>query len=158
MLNLGLKNHPMDDGRTDAYLVQVMGIIEAHGWAVQGVFPTAEDPGATFTYTVGLTAKGLPELLVYGLNPQVATNLLNMAAQWMIDNERAFATGEPYTGFLAGDYVVRFIDATTGDLAVARRLYPEVRCLQMVWPDRDGRFPWDDGYAIRPDLQPIRRQ
>ncbi len=35
--------------------------IAAHGWTVIAVFPTPEDPGPSFAYTVGLSAKQLPE-------------------------------------------------------------------------------------------------
>jgi flagellar hook protein FlgE len=47
----------------------VQKMIGEHGWAVIGVFPTAQDDGVPFAYTVGLTDKGLPELAVYGLDP-----------------------------------------------------------------------------------------
>ena len=46
--------------------------IAAHGWTVIGVFPTPEDPGPSFAYTVGLSGKGLPEVAIYGLHTQIA--------------------------------------------------------------------------------------
>ena len=47
-------------------------LIDKHGWALIGVFPAQGDTGAPFTYTVGLTAQFLPELVVYGLDHRSA--------------------------------------------------------------------------------------
>lgn len=53
------------------------GIMLMHGWAVQHV----ECERRPFAYTVGLTRRGLPELVVTGLSPRRGQRLLNIAAR-----------------------------------------------------------------------------
>ena len=78
--------------RTPARHLQVLdntvALIDEHGWALIAVAPAEGDSGVPFTYTVGLTAQFLPELVVYGLEPSSAGALLNAAAAHMV------ATGE----------------------------------------------------------------
>ena len=63
------------DARTTGYLARAEGIVAEHGWAVQGVFPRADDPdpGPPFAYTVGLSGPrfGHPEFVVFGLAAEV---------------------------------------------------------------------------------------
>lgn len=56
--------------------------IDANGWMIQYVFG---EPGLPpFAYTVGLTAKDLPEAYVEGLNPNQAGELLNEVARSLL--------------------------------------------------------------------------
>ena len=68
-------DHP--DKTIDDYLDLLREKIGAHGWAVQYV----EDDRRPFAYTVGLHARGLPELLVTGLDPRQSLWLLNSFAR-----------------------------------------------------------------------------
>lgn len=54
-------DHP--EATAEEYLDEVYGIMLMHGWAVQHV----ECERRPFAYTVGLTRRGLPELVVTGL-------------------------------------------------------------------------------------------
>jgi hypothetical protein len=44
-------------------------------------------------------------------------------------------------------------DTTTQDFAVAGRLQSDFRALQVVWPDKENRFPWEPGYSFPPAEQ-----
>lgn len=39
--------------------------------------------------------------------------------------------------------------------AALERSGKSIRLLQLVWPDRTRRFPWDEGYTLPPRLQPV---
>ena len=120
-------------------------LIDTHGWAVIGVFPTCAEDGPPFSYTVGLTDRGLPELAIYGLPPQTAGGVLNVAARHAVDNGE-LPCGQPITGLLAGGLpVVAVAIEDTYDLTTVRGLYGVVLAAQqIVWPDSQGRMPWED--------------
>jgi hypothetical protein len=142
------------------YLARCMGLIDRFGWMVQGVFPTKNDLLADpansfpFAYTVGLTARRLPELIVAGLPQDVAMEILNNAASRVV-TDGFVLTGENYDDILEG-YACRFVPTDTARLSVARRLYLNVVAMQLLWPDNAARFPGEPGFQaeLRP-VQPI---
>lgn len=133
------------------FLIDTLRKIEEYGWTIIAVFPTADEPDQVeFAYTVGLSAMSLPEVIVAGLPPNVAHSVLNNVAAGMID--RPYDVDDEYDGVLAGGYKVRFREASSDLLSVARKLYPVVGVLQLLWPDKEGHFPTD------PDYDPTLRE
>lgn len=127
---------------------QLEAHIERFGWAVQGVFPTTESPGLAFAYTIGLHDKGVPELLVIGLPPEVAQPLINTFARWVLARK---AMGQPLTGEFQLDgwamvfHAVDALPVSAAEYATGahRRSSGQARYLQLVWPDKAGLWPWD---------------
>lgn len=135
------------------YLQQVAQVIDTHGVAIQGVLPDDHHTDL-FAYTVGLTAHGHPELLIFGLPSHIAQEVLNSLALPVVrDGHRVepgvrrdvFACGVPATIIdtnpaLAADYVT-----------VPRSLYgvEQVPVLQVCYPDSNGRWQWQDGSHLR---------
>ena len=134
-------------------------IIDRVGWAVTAVLPTPDDPGAPFAYTVGLTAHGHPELIIAGLDPLIAQALLGDLAGRVYDTAARFTHGQRVTDLLAGYDAVILDGPGTEDLhpgtAYARYGRDRVRLQQIVWPDKHGRFPWENGYVYPPHVQPL---
>lgn len=128
--------------------------IARHGWAVQGVFGEEETREAPFAYTVGLTAKGLPELVIYGLNVGLAGNLLNTAATRMIESGE-FNAGQAISRLIRNFDMVAIDVLRPVDLLVAMQIYGPVRAIQLVWPGAKGQYPWQDGYEFPADVQPL---
>lgn len=133
--------------------------IDKHGWAILGVFPTEKDPGPWFTYTIGLTGKGLPELIMVGLSNGQAAPLLNDAAEQLVKGE--LQIGEPI-GTLLQDLPAMLIEVDAKGmekhpLNAAKAQYGEqIRALQLVWPDESGLFPWQEGFNPEmKELQPL---
>ena len=133
------------------YLAEVRATMLEHGWAVQFV----EDDRVPFAYTVGLTGRGLPELLVTGLPPQRAARLLNRVAQTAVGGDPPTA-GAQFTvraGPLVEVVEVEHPDAHM-DCAVA--FYgSKLRALQLVWADARGRWPWARGFNDGRGGQPV---
>lgn len=48
---------------------------------------------------------------------------------------------------------VEVSDTTTEDFAVALKLQADFQALQVIWPDMENRFPWEDGYSFPPTEQ-----
>jgi hypothetical protein len=163
------QEQPMDDldARTAGYLAHLEGLISEHGWAIQAVRPRADDPapGPPFAYTVGLSRPqfGHPELLMIGLPTDTAHTILNDLGEKVRRGERLHP-GQRIKGLLRGGYEVELLavdDAADprAPLSVATRLYGHggpVDALQVVWPDRHHRFPWDPGFdAGMRAMQPL---
>ncbi|MBX3463172.1 MAG: DUF4262 domain-containing protein [Planctomycetes bacterium] len=101
-----------------------------------------------------------PEVLVFGLPDEVAAALLEALAD-EVDAGRRFHDGERHEGLLQ-DYPVRFVAVPRERLAdvlpTACWAYDgdDFPAVQLVWPDKQGRWPWDpaarDGFAAR---QPV---
>lgn len=146
--------------RLDKHEQNFVDKIRAHGWFGTHVMPDAEGPG--FAYTTGFWLKfRFPEVILFSMGQETARDTF-----WTIYREleagRRPPIGEP-TGAV-------FQNADAVLLPVSRQQYPNYlgwsgwfygndafECLQLVWPDRDGRFPWaaaasDDARAAQPDL------
>lgn len=137
--------------RMRAYLSNVVEGVARYGWIVQGVFPT--EPGHYgFAYTVGLAAKGHPELISFGLPVEVAQDVLNDLAGRTLAGQ-TIAPGLPLYDVIVG-HPVRFLEVRepTEHLGMSSLLYGSteqpVRALQVVFPDRHGRWPWEDGSEL----------
>jgi hypothetical protein len=107
---------------------------------------------------VGLSAKELPELAIYGLPTRVAHSLLNELARRMVAAGTGLATGEVIEGVLEGDVpLIAVAMSDARDLNLVRELYGAVAsAVQVVWPDADGLWPWEPGSAVLADEQPMR--
>jgi hypothetical protein len=131
--------------------------IEDVGWHV--IMIPEDDEGPSFAYSIGLYRTfGHPEIIIFGLDLDLMNLMINLIGE-EIRQGRRFADGESASGILEG-YEVRF-------LHVVRRHYPEhfgyahwyykgddFPALQCVWPDRQGLFPTDAGYA---ETLPVRQ-
>ncbi len=113
----------------------------------------------SFSYTTGLFGMGHPELLAFGLSPANARGLFRELASRIRDGEDLIP-GEIVTSDDWHHRVIVEVVPNPGQiLLAANRFYqrpPEqsVPALQLTTDDRNGRFPWDDGYSFPAWLQP----
>lgn len=127
---------------------RILTAIGQYGWSVVAVGGEGEEPG--YGYSIGLwhTFRH-PEVIVFGLPPEIAQKIINNIG-------RAIKKGS------------RFSDNATSDIIANHRLafadVPEdcyeffvgmgisfyegehFPLLQVVWPDPQGKFPWDEGF------------
>jgi hypothetical protein len=141
----------------DAAEQQLVDDVAAHGWHLLKVFSASDAPDEPpFAYTIGLEASyGWPELLCCGLAPETNAALIRNA----IDELRGGA-GPPAPG-LALREVAEGVECRLSPVApihheehlgfamwfaAYRGKDPRsIECLQLLWPDRNGRFPDEDG-------------
>lgn len=140
---------------------EVQPTIARHGWMIQYVFPTDNQPDQfrpPFAYTIGLTAGGLPELVISGLPPEVSAELLNSAARKQSGDgyPDGFTAGTIVTGIASVDFHV--IDAPAAEVNLARSMYGQARAVQLVWPDAGGAYPDDPAWSLSRDAQPTYRE
>ena len=130
----------------DEHERKALADVQKHGWHVLKVMEDNEGPA--FAYTVGLYHSfGHPELIVVGLPSDVGHAVLNVAGE-------SIRRGDRYS---AGSQSEEFLE----DRVCAFRTMPESQyrhylgwnlwfhdgaafpALQMVWTDREGRWPWE---------------
>ncbi|SRR6266568_19664 len=151
------------DRRTQTTVEQ----LEEHGWQVVMIPGGHEGPG--WAYTIGLWHKHrIPELAMFGLDIRTMHLLLNDLAQHAIegqgveaDEERSDVANVPVV-LKAVDY--RWYKAFFGT-AIGFYQRPPFPFLQVVWPSRDGIFPWQPGGEellshqprlwLNPDAHPV---
>jgi hypothetical protein len=144
-----------------AYHAQQQELIDRYGWAVTAVVPGDDEPDRPFAYTVGLTAHDQPELVIAGLDPITSQALLNDLAGRVLHQAARFTDRQRISDLISGH------DAVVIDGVATEVLYPgaafgrygqdRVRLQQIVWPDREGRFPWQPGYGYPEYVQPLLR-
>lgn len=130
------------DAQREAYLDDVRKTIDEFGVMLQGVFPTGEG-GSLFIYTVGLTAHNHPELLIAGMSFEQGGAVLNGFAADIIAGKKRLADPGPSDDLFVG-LLAYLIPVTHNVIGTAKAVYgEEAAALQVVWPDKEGRFPWD---------------
>lgn len=112
-----------------------------------------------FAYTVGLFGLGHPELCIVGVDPGTASAVLNdVSARIREGNDLVpgdLLTFEGWTHRVTVESV-----PNPGEIAfAANRFYQRpdeysVPLLQLTYDDKQGRFPWDEGYANAASVQP----
>jgi len=139
------------DLTAEDYYARLRSNIERKRFTVQSVGGSACK--AEFSYTIGLTGHGLPELIVLGLRHTDAIPLLDRWAQYVLDRS-VILPGET----LGGDPLCEAIEVERPEehLYFAMDLYgPGVRALQLAWADSRGRWPWEPGHRARRAGQPL---
>jgi len=138
-------------------------IADVHRYGCHILRVLADDTGPEFAYSIGLYLNyEQPEVLIFGMPVDKAQLILNDLAERASRGARFFA-GESSDLFLEG-YSVSFVEipleAYREHLGFAIWFYASLPgpfpAVQLVWPDRDGRFPWDSGVdAEFRALQPV---
>jgi hypothetical protein len=112
--------------------------------AVVSIFATPGKYG--FSYTVGLAGRDLPELVMFGVHPEIATPVLMMLARRMITGQRAFDHGDrPDTGSREAPWIYPATEDVVAEcLLLAKHVTDKpVTALVVAVPDNSGRSPLD---------------
>lgn len=126
-----------------------------------GILDLPSGESTTFTYTVGMAAHGLPEMVVIGVPFEAAVQTLGPAGERLVQGK--IKTGVRDDSILQG-LDVFFVPAEGAffgaklELSVLRSgVVPDL--IQMVWPDAKNRFAWDPGFDEKfRERQPILSQ
>ncbi len=134
-----------ESGRAQ-WLESITTIIAKYGCQIIGV----HDISPSFTYTIGLHSKFGFEIIVFGLPYAVAGMILN-------DIHDALASGQtiecdvpdPRWANLPCMFKVAS-QAARGYVCQADNYYEQpVKVLQLVLPDKDGKFPGEEGFDLQ---------
>lgn len=118
-------------------------LIARYGWMVQAVYGDGDN--LPFAYTIGLADKGLPELIVFSLPQKVTQYLLNMMAARLVAGD-TLPLGQRLPDIAEGmDTVLLPVPRAHAEQYLCQAFYrnPTTTALQLVWPDKANRMPWD---------------
>ena len=131
--------------------------VEKHACHVMKV--PADSEGVGFAYSIGLTRTySQPELICFGLADGVMHWMINELRDRMARGE-IFRDAQRVSGLIEGyDCVLRKVQPVRQRefFGYALWFYNGLAfdALQIVWPDKASRFPWDLGYALPAEAQP----
>lgn len=156
----------MTSPATGAWLDQedqrVAATIRRHGCSIEYIYGctcgSCDEP-TSFAYSIGLFGLGHPELLILGAPQETAGGVIN----------HLFARVQGGANLLPGELltfpdwptriVVEAVPNPGQIVFAANRHYQRpdeasVPVLQLTWDDRNGKFPWDEGYSVPTSVQP----
>jgi len=136
--------------------------IRTHGWSDMSIFPVKEDGTVAFNYSVGFTVRDHPEVMVMGLDYRTMHGILGTVYEQIKSGTRFIP--DTYFNFVLNKHRVAFVEVTNivedteYPMSMSRRIMgPDVKGLQLVWPDENDRFPWDPEFNPKMrDLQPLQ--
>jgi hypothetical protein len=134
--------------------------VKEHGWARTSVTGDNEGPGFSFTTGIWVN-EGQPELLMFSMKGDIVRDVFwdlyrsaktGVALPVGVRTDAVFANLPAYLFPVAKKHYANY-------LGWSRWFYAgdDFPCLHVVWPDRDGVFPWepdfdDEFIADQPDL------
>ncbi len=142
----------MDDhyNHDEQITANILKDIDEHG--VHIAFVDTDGYSPCFGYSIGLY-KGYnhPELIIIGLPQELIGAIIN-GVKSEIENGTKYIEEVKYDGFLQG-YPMQFVEVQLGhyqDYVGYAGWYNDnsfnFPVLQMVWPDKENCFPWDDDF------------
>lgn len=138
----------------EEFMAKMKADVGKFGWHCLSVFPTEDDEGEIFTYTVGLTETfNHPEIMIFGLSKDTAHGILADCVE-RIRNGGVFLPSEEYSNVIGGGYKVVFKRVKSECLSeyfgMAGRYYEgkDFSGLIMFWPSKNHRFPWDEPESV----------
>ena len=142
-----------DEAFSAQFAARLDAKIAEHGHTTVWIAAEADFPA--FTYSVGLTECGWPELICMNLGPKSGIEIVNCVISKLRSTETKphhamivtealnvpvylLEIGEPYISerFLASQARIERVGQSGHN----------IRGFQVVWPDTNGLFPWDHGY------------
>ena len=136
----------------DAYMASISGHVARVGWAVPAVSGDEEGPGWAYSVGIWHTHRG-PELAMFGAPVKNMSGIINAIGSRIAEGAEIGAgdTVDDVCRYPLAISPVHESWRTTSLFAVSDRFYGHVRppCLQIVWPDRHGRFPSERGFDRR---------
>jgi hypothetical protein len=127
----------------------VIGNVEKYGWTVMHIKDEPGKPG--WSFTIGLFENFRhPEVIIFGMKQDRRHSILN----WIGENAK---NGNSFTPEKEHDWVLEGYKCWSRPvekkwyrdlLGYARWFYAqeEFPCVQAIWPDKEGRYPWEPQY------------
>lgn len=149
----------MDDERRNAFIEHVRQKITEHGVTVIAVGADVEANSPQFAYTIGLATKHDYELVMSGAAFEDMHYALNQIATRINDGKLDPRDGLLVEGVLEDGYLLRLklADPSWNEsfpwVQTALGLAAAPPFWQVQFPDREGRWPEQDGYNPDPFVQ-----
>jgi hypothetical protein len=148
-------DHEVELDETDR---SAMRTVQERGWAVIMIPEDTDGPGWAFTVGLWHTFRS-PEVAMFGLRVDVMNNCLKTLANEIAAGRHLVADQERDDVIRNYSVAIKKVDTSwyRSLFGMALHFYqrPPLSFMEVVWPDAGGRFPWNEGCALRlRELQP----
>jgi len=130
-----------------------------YGWSFMFVDADQVNAMESFSYTIGFEqAYSHPEIIIFGLPAEPGHRILSAIAAALKEGE-TMPLHAPVENIIGNDLMVVFKplehDLYPDYLSVAIEAYgtKDFRTQIMLWPDKEGIYPFDKAYSIKAQLQ-----
>ena len=135
--------------RAGALVRRVREDILEFGWSDMAIFPTKDNDGPPFNYSVGFWLREHPEILIMGLTMETMHGLLGVIYEQVRSGTRF--NPDTYYQFVIENHRVAFVEIEDPmgafPMTMTERLMgDQFTALQLVWPDAQDRFPWHEDF------------
>jgi hypothetical protein len=146
----------MNTKTLEALECKAIDSIEENGYFLIHVYAT--DKSVAFTYSIGMSLHNLTDTIIFGLDLDAGRKMLQHVCEMQLRDNMRLLLNNPHEK-IAMDYPVVFkeIGLTRANdyFKMVKNLdLPLVRPAQLVWPDLNGKFPWESGSGMR-EFQPL---
>ncbi len=133
----------------NAILEEKRSQVEQQGWTLQHVLSTQTAPA--YSYTIGLSKHGKPDLVMKGIGAQSADEILKTIVGQLLSGELKGVDGERVEKAANSTlYLKAAPDALelfyVGAMRFAEQNNHKFSYLQVVWSDPADKFPWEEGF------------
>lgn len=132
----------------DRFAAKVMHDVATMGWS--GISVGGDETARPFSYSIGLSGRDLPDIVVVGLAGVTGHTLIHE----LLELDQPLELGREYHK-VARDLPVRLVEPLPGVMeemhqsrAFHEAVHPDKpwRALQLLWPDPSGKFPGEEGW------------
>jgi hypothetical protein len=147
-----------DRDQYDQLDIDAINNVHQYGWSVTMI--PEDDQGPGWAYTIGLWhSHRLAELAMFGLDIHLMKTCLNNLATQAVNGHATTADQVRHDIIEHHPVHLKTVDQRWYKAFFGRAIgfyrRPPAPFLQVVWPDRDGRFPWDtDSSPVLQHRQP----
>lgn len=136
---------------------KIQWMIDTSGWALEPVGADVESdpPRPGYSYTIGFPERfGFPEVVIFGLTPVAAKGILDLVAT-QLSSGVEIPLDTPLVGLLDNELRCVFATVDVNEWAeffatgLAWHRGDAFRVVQLLWPDRQGWLPYEDGFDHR---------
>ena len=127
---------------------RIISDVKEFGWHV-GLFEATENE-PSFAYTIGLWKTfNHPDIIAFGLPIQTLHEVLNNTAEKVKEGQTIALEIDDFD--ILETLPVQFIDVDKNYIPEYFGYgqwfydYGDFPAIQLVWPDRNGKFPWEEG-------------
>jgi hypothetical protein len=137
------------NSKVDKGDAKVLSDINQFGWHI--VLVQEDEKGPGFAFSIGLYQNYKhPEIIIVGLRPDTMHRMINVVGE-EIKKGRRFENGKDYSDILEGfkcNFRLVLKHNYKDYLGYALWYYKkeDFPVLQCVWPDKSGKFPWDESF------------
>jgi hypothetical protein len=137
---------PLSDEDFDRFMNQVFESVERNGWAVHTLDIEHLPPWA---YSIGMSRTGKPDVVIIGLEGTQGGQIINDVCERLYYGLAQGVSGEVLQD--VANTPLRLVDLSHAEARpyarvaqfIAKVYQQEPRCMQILWPDSQGRFPDD---------------